>query len=596
MFSKILMSWKAECTDTKKLEFYRDNQKSSVEARFYIADHLLSIASSGKETASAVWMMEDVAKQDYAQAAFAMGQLFHHGWAVKQDNETAITWYEKALSLGYEEAKTAIEELREIKQTKTAEPKKETEKSVTDTKKEDKPKRKSKIIIAGIIVLCIALGFGAWWYFGIRDNASTNKDSGPQIIVNEDTELSEPVTAEEFANELVALKEKYDDEQVIRGERSTNRLILEFEGDMIDLSEFLADNVISRNGELIIIQFETEEEAKRCMEILKNMEGIVFVEEDKYIPNSIERTQSAVAPRPLASGNGYRSPYTGYTYNSWGIEDLGTDILAKYLIDNNYDDEIIVAVIDTGVEPNRYTEDYILKGIDMVDSSKQYGHVDEHGHGTHVSGTVLDVMRGLNVKILPIGVHAGGNSVSTSGAVSGIDYAREKGAKVINMSLGGPSDSSDVMYERAISRAVNAGVTVVVAAGNEADDASYYCPSNVEQCIVVAAHDINRHTADFSNYGECVDLSAAGVEVLSYVSSHSEDATEVEPGVFMTEMPGTSMASPHIAALAAMLKLYLPNAAPEQIENYIKDYCLVPPDGDVSDFGEGICNAELFLE
>ena len=104
-------------------------------------------------------------------------------------------------------------------------------------------------------------------------------------------------------------------------------------------------------------------------------------------------------------------------------------------------------MIDTGVEPNPITGKRMLEGIDMVEPDNKYGFVDNVGHGTHVAGTVFDATRGLDVNILPIGVAVGTQGmVSTSGVFQGIEYAVANGADVINMSLGGPSNSSNAGY------------------------------------------------------------------------------------------------------------------------------------------------------
>lgn len=157
------------------------------------------------------------------------------------------------------------------------------------------------------------------------------------------------------------------------------------------------------------------------------------------------------------------------------------------------------------------------------------------------------------------------------------------------MSLGGPKSNDCVLKDDLICQAVASGITVVVAAGNgdkygNPVDTAETDPAHIEECIVVAAYDSRRRIAGFSNYGASVDVAAPGVDVVSYGNGDE----------FLVSLSGTSMAAPHISALAAMLRLYLPDASPAQIEKYIKDYCL--PMGNALYWGEGIPQSAGFIE
>mgnify|MGYP000155174603 CR=1 FL=1 len=187
------------------------------------------------------------------------------------------------------------------------------------------------------------------------------------------------------------------------------------------------------------------------------------------------------------------------------------------------------------------------------------------------------------MSILPVRVFVG-ETTSDSYVAAGLKYAIESGADVINMSLGGScvcgadgSCGSPIDYY--VTEAWNSGIVVVVAAGNGdengvPEDTAVCCPAHMTDCIVVSACDSTGKLGSFSNYGDTVDVCAPGVEVLSYY-----------PGDVLAALDGTSMAAPHISALAAMLKLYLPDKTPEQIEKYIGDYCTDM--GDPAGYGEG---------
>ena len=543
MYNRALKCWESQPCEESLLLWCREPfNRDNPEALFLLADHLLGEAEKGKETADAVYMMERAAKADNPQAALAMGQMFQYGWAVHRNWKIACRWYGRAAELGSGEAAALLREL-------------------------EKARRRRTLVVAAACCLaalgCLGVGF---LFSGL---------SGPHgILVHEDTELLTPATVEEFNQALNSLVTEYDDALVVSGQRSSNRLLLEFEGEGIDLSRFPAAKVIADEENYVVIQFDSEEEAQRCLEALRQNRSVVFVDMDGYHVGI-----SSAQPDQSVTGVPYRSAYTGETYYSWGVEFLGLDRLAAWLAGRQVQ-PVVVAVLDTGVEPCGETEDRILPGADM-DAPNTNGWRDTNGHGTHVSGTILDCTRGLDVSILPVQVFTQNQGAPDSYLVQGMKYAVQKGADVINMSLGGPCSPSDPgedcggVLDRQIQHAVDQGIVVVVAAGNESSDTRGCCPAHNEACIVVAACGGRGNVASFSNYGDAVDVCAPGVDVLSYW-----------PGDTLNAIDGTSMASPHVAALAAMMKAYLPDKTPAQIEKYITDYCV--DKGDPDRYGAGI--------
>lgn len=452
-----------------------------------------------------------------------------------------------------------------------------------------------RIIIAAAIVVVLAAACVTAFFLSA-------KKAVVGIVVNEDTELIETTTVEEFNEALKELIAEYDDELVVSGQQSTNRLMLVFEGEGIDLSAFPAATVIADEDNYVIIQFETEEEAQECLEALKKSNDIVFVEEDEYsysLEDTVssdeggtycadETTAVSFADTLLYADDDdtysyvYTSSYTGLSYYSWGVEFMGLDVLAAWIMTQDTD-SVTVAVLDTGIEVCDATQDRVLAGTDTAGDSGD-GLYDTDGHGTHVSGTILDCTQGLDVYVMSVRIFDG-DLTSKSCIVAGLKYAIEAGVDVINMSLGGSTDD-DEAEDYYIEEAVENGIVVVVSAGNDHNDdetitTSDKCPAHIEECIVVAACDSTGTVANFSNPGDSVDVCAPGVDVLSYYL----DGT-------MTELSGTSMATPHVSALAAMLRLYLTDATPEQIEKYITDYCM--DGGDEDFYGSGIPWAGYF--
>uniref|UniRef100_UPI002631E952 S8 family peptidase n=2 Tax=Anoxybacillus TaxID=150247 RepID=UPI002631E952 len=223
---------------------------------------------------------------------------------------------------------------------------------------------------------------------------------------------------------------------------------------------------------------------------------------------------------------------------------------------------VTVAVIDTGMD----TKHPELKGrvLPAYNAINPAGAPIKDVHGTHVAGIIgANANNGVgahgvnpNVTILPIDVFGGSWGASDYTIAQGILYAIEKGAKVINMSLGGYFSSP--ILEEAVKQAIDAGITVVAAAGNEATD-MYSIPASYEGVISVGATDHKNKLAEFSNYGPSVDLVAPGVDVYSPIYDYAK-------GSSFAELSGTSMAAPVVAGVASLLLSKYPNLKPYQVE------------------------------
>lgn len=187
---------------------------------------------------------------------------------------------------------------------------------------------------------------------------------------------------------------------------------------------------------------------------------------------------------------------------------------------------------------------------------------DCNGHGTHVAGTVggstYGVAKGVN--LVPVRVLDCRGSGTWSGVIGGMDWVAENasGPSVANMSLGGGANAS---IDDAIARMTGAGVTTVVAAGNENTDACTTSPARAPSALTVAASDSADRRASFSNYGSCVDLFAPGVGITA--AWHTGDTAT-------NTISGTSMASPHVAGMAALVLQGSPGASPAQVESAIE--------------------------
>ncbi|MBM3267285.1 MAG: S8 family serine peptidase [Candidatus Sericytochromatia bacterium] len=206
---------------------------------------------------------------------------------------------------------------------------------------------------------------------------------------------------------------------------------------------------------------------------------------------------------------------------------------------------VLIAVIDTGVDYRHPDlEGIVVKGPDVTNGDNDPR--DDHGHGTHVAGTIAARANGAGVvgvafgaKILAIKALDRNGSGPEDGIARAVDAAVRNGAKIINMSLGGPEDARAL--RDAVARAHRQGVLVVVAAGNDASTRASY-PAAYPDALAVGATDSRDRRAYFSNYGSYTQIAAPGVGVLS-----------TSLGGDYERLSGTSMAAPHVAGAAALL-------------------------------------------
>jgi len=187
---------------------------------------------------------------------------------------------------------------------------------------------------------------------------------------------------------------------------------------------------------------------------------------------------------------------------------------------------------------------------------------DTRGHGTHVAGIAAGTTYGVakQATIHSVKVINDDGVTFTSWVVRALDWIVQNGERpaVVSMSLGFGGTSYAV--ETAIDESVAAGITVVVSAGNEYDDACQYSPADAQSAIVVAATTKSDERAGYSNYGPCVDLYAPGSSVRA--AKHTDDDTYVKKS-------GTSMAAPHVAGAAALLLSANPDLTPDDIKRLL---------------------------
>jgi len=234
----------------------------------------------------------------------------------------------------------------------------------------------------------------------------------------------------------------------------------------------------------------------------------------------------------------------------------------------------VVYVVDTGIRPHDEFGDRLLDGYSTVAGDSSW--VDCHGHGTHVASTAVGDRFGLadDAVVVPVRVLDCGGGATTSGVVAGLDWILTHDADgrrgVVNLSLGGPASPA---LDDAVADLVAAGFVVVVAAGNENQNACNVSPAREPSAITVAATNSADARPWFSNTGSCVDIFAPGVDIIAAgIGSDDDTAT----------YSGTSMASPHVAGAAAMILALDPSATPADVRATLVNESI---DGIISDAG-----------
>jgi len=305
--------------------------------------------------------------------------------------------------------------------------------------------------------------------------------------------------------------------------------------------------------------------------IIRSFPEVAYVERDSTVwindhydnPTTIPVAEKPSEPTSEQIDVEYGAP--------WGLARISHRHKLKFSTFNVYPFEdpaglgVDAYVIDTGVNiEHEELEGRAKWGITIPDDVN----LDSNGHGSHVAGTIASRTYGVakNATIIAVKVLGAGGSGSMSDVVAGVVWAAEAAAtkardeagkkdskhkgSVANMSLGGGNSPS---LDQAVNAAVDTGLHFAVAAGNDNRDACTFSPAAAKNPITVGASTIQDERAYFSNHGKCVDIFAPGLNIKSIWNTGKKSVNTIS---------GTSMASPHIAGLAA----YFLSIYPEKLD------------------------------
>jgi subtilisin family serine protease len=331
----------------------------------------------------------------------------------------------------------------------------------------------------------------------------------------------------------------------------------------IDPLEFYNSELKNTETELLYVYdyvvkgFAIKISNNKVLEQLKNNPLVAYMGQDRKISTFINsHRENQIIPQSVDRVDG----------------DINLENINSNVVDAD------IAILDTGIDLDHSDLNVVHEKSFIPEATNAD---DDHGHGTHLAGIaaakdnslgIVGIAPGARLWALKILESSGMGEIST--LIKGLDYINQNSDQVdvAVLSLGCECESGALNI--AISNSIKAGITIVVAAGNEGKNARTFTPANNPEVITVSAiadsdgkcggngpptpYGEDDMLASFSNFGDAVDISAPGVEIYSTFKSNS-----------YTKLTGTSMAAPHVAGAAALYISLHPEASPKDVKNYL---------------------------
>ncbi|RMF20885.1 MAG: peptidase S8 [Cyanobacteria bacterium J083] len=326
----------------------------------------------------------------------------------------------------------------------------------------------------------------------------------------------------------------------------------EFESIVIDFREDIASETITQELQKITTNYN---KSPRLNSVFSMEDHVYVVKGDLNLLETLQNSslkESTEYIEPNYIYRAYEVPNDPQYNKQWNFRSINVE----KAWDESKGEGVTVAVIDTGVSlvPDLRSTEF-SKGYDFVNDRTKAE--DDNGHGTHVAGTIAQsTNNGYGVagiaykaKIMPLKVLASNGGGTISDIAEAIKFATDNGADVINLSLGGGGKSH--LMQEAIDYAYKQDVAIIAAAGNENKNSSSY-PARYPKVLSVAATDAAGEKAEYSNFGAGVDIAAPGGSETGKIIQNTIDPSQGKT-VFVG-FQGTSMASPHVAGVAALIK------------------------------------------
>ncbi|MEO1671332.1 MAG: S8 family peptidase [Cyanobacteria bacterium J06631_2] len=370
----------------------------------------------------------------------------------------------------------------------------------------------------------------------------------------------------------------------------------EFDSIILDFKEDVPIATISEEVQRLSFKYNQRVDLNSVFSI---DDRIYIVEGDKKVLKELKRSPLSKDTEYIEANYLYHATATPNDpqYNKqWNFRNINVE----QAWDETKGAGVTVAVIDTGVSkvPDLKSTKFV-KGYDFVNNKDDAS--DDNGHGTHVAGTIAQsTNNGYGVagiayeaSIMPLKVLSGSGGGTISDIAEAIKFAADNGADVINMSLGGGGASN--MMEEAIKYAYNKGVVVIAAAGNEGRNAASY-PARYPDVISVSATNAAGDKASYSNFGAGVDISAPGGSADSDTGKIIQNTINPSTGesVFVG-FQGTSMAAPHVAGVAALVRATGVDT-PDEIRDILKQSARKVEEDHLNHFGAGHLDANAAVQ